>query len=60
MVERLGDRTLAHVTLGDGTRLVAEAHRESEVKAGDEVALTFDLAPVHLFDESGRAYHGQR
>ena len=59
VVERLGERTLAYVTLADGSVVVAEADRESEVTAGDNVGLRYDAAHVHLFDEAGKAYHAQ-
>jgi multiple sugar transport system ATP-binding protein len=57
VIERLGDRTLAHVVLSDGSTLVAQAHRDSPVAVGDEVGLAFELAPLQLFDAAGHAYH---
>jgi multiple sugar transport system ATP-binding protein len=57
VIERLGDRTLAHVVLADGSTLVAEAHRESPVAVGDDVGLAFETTPLHLFDAAGHAYH---
>lgn len=59
VVERLGDRTLAHVSLADGSVLVAEAGAESTLAVGDEVTLRFDVRPLHLFDEAGRGYHAR-
>ena len=58
VVERLGERTLAHVTLADGNVVVAEAHRDSPLTAGEEVGLRYDASHIHLFDEAGQAYHG--
>ena len=55
-VERLGERTLVHVTLGEGTSIVAEDTGMSRVKVGDTVGLAFDRAGVHLFDAQ-RGYH---
>ena len=57
VVERLGERTLAYVTLGDGQVVVAEAHRDSPLAAGEQVGLRFDASHIHLFDEAGQAYH---
>jgi multiple sugar transport system ATP-binding protein len=59
VVERLGERTLAYVTLSDGHVVVAEAHRDSPICAGENVGLRFDASHVHLFDEAGKAYHAQ-
>lgn len=55
VVERLGDRTLVHVRLADGTQVVAQDSGKSAVLAGDTVGLTFDSAEAHLFDARGRA-----
>jgi multiple sugar transport system ATP-binding protein len=58
VVERLGDRTLVHVRLGDGTQVVAQDAGKSTVHAGETVALDFDPAEAHLFDAEGRAVTG--
>ena len=60
VVERLGDRTLAHVVLADGSMLVAQAHRESAVAVGETVGLAFETVPLQLFDGAGNAYHARR
>ena len=57
VVEHLGDRTLIYATLSDGTQITAQDGGRSEVKPGEDVALTFDTTQLHLFDENGRAYH---
>jgi multiple sugar transport system ATP-binding protein len=59
VIERLGDRTLAHVILSDGSTLVAQAHRESTVAVGDDVGLSFETAALQLFDAAGKAYHAR-
>lgn len=59
LVERLGDQTHVHVALASGTSVVAHAHRDSEVETGAPVGLRLDAGAVHLFDESGAAYHAQ-
>jgi multiple sugar transport system ATP-binding protein len=59
VVERLGERTLVHVLLDDGTLVVAEAQRDSDVNAGDPMQLRFDPRHVHLFDASGTAHHAR-
>ena len=60
VVERLGERTLVYVTLPDGSFAVAETPRDVDVNPGETVGLCFDSARVHLFDESGKAYHAAR
>lgn len=57
VVEHLGDRTLVHVHLEDGTEITAQDRGRSQVQPGDEVNLRFDTAQLHLFDEGGKAYH---
>jgi multiple sugar transport system ATP-binding protein len=59
VIERLGDRTLAHVVLADGSMLVAQAHGESAVTVGEDVGLSFETAPLQLFDVAGNAYHAR-
>jgi len=60
VVERLGERTLVYATLADGSLVVAEAPRDRDVSAGETVGLRFETAHIHLFDESGKAYHAAR
>ena len=60
VVERLGERTLVYATLADGSFVVAEAPRDRDVSAGETVGLRFETAHIHLFDESGKAYHAAR
>ncbi|SCY62726.1 ABC transporter ATP-binding protein [Paracoccus tibetensis] len=55
VIERLGDRTLLHVRLADGTQVVAQDSGKSGVKVGDTVTLAFETAEAHLFDATGRA-----
>jgi multiple sugar transport system ATP-binding protein len=57
VVERLGDRTLVHVRLRDGTQVVAQDRGLSEVGPGDTVQLRFDGGALHFFGEDGRAWH---
>ena len=57
VVEKLGERTLIHVRLSDGSTLVAQDVGRSAVAPGDEVGLAFDSTEAHLFDSDGRAYH---
>jgi multiple sugar transport system ATP-binding protein len=58
-VERLGDRTLIHVTLNEGTTVVAADAGMSHVKVGDTVGLAFEGSAAHLFD-SQRGYHAEQ
>jgi multiple sugar transport system ATP-binding protein len=57
IIERLGDRTLVHVRLADGRTLTAQDSGRSAVSPGDGVALALDRSEMHLFDDSGRAWH---
>jgi multiple sugar transport system ATP-binding protein len=59
VIERLGERTLVHVILADGSRLVAQAPGESAVAVGDEVGLSFEAASLQLFDVGGNAHHAR-
>jgi multiple sugar transport system ATP-binding protein len=55
VVERLGDRTLVYVRLGDGTQVTAQDSGRSMVRAGEIVNLAFDTTSLHLFDTQGQA-----
>ncbi|NIJ20931.1 multiple sugar transport system ATP-binding protein [Sphingomonas naasensis] len=57
VVERLGERTLVHTLLSDGSRLVAEDAGVSAVRPGDRIGLTIDAAAAHLFDATGLGHH---
>jgi multiple sugar transport system ATP-binding protein len=57
-IERLGDRSLAHLSLANNQLLVIELPRDYEMQAGDVVRMSIDAAHLHLFDESGKAHHG--
>jgi len=59
VVERLGDRTLVHVALPDGTLITAEDRGDSRVEPGREVNLDVDGSAAHLFDADGMGYHGE-
>ena len=58
LVEFLGERTLAHLTLEGGSPLVVTVQGATP-KPGNHVAVGIDLAESHLFDEAGRAHHAQ-
>ncbi|WP_268894006.1 ABC transporter ATP-binding protein [Sphingomonas sp. AX6] len=57
VVERLGERTLVHAQLADGSALVAEDAGISAVRAGDAIRLSIDGSAAHLFDADGRGHH---
>jgi multiple sugar transport system ATP-binding protein len=57
LLERLGDRTLIHVTLSDGTLVIGEDVGKSTLEPGMDVALSVDGAATHLFDAEGVAHH---
>ena len=60
VVERLGERTLVHARLADGSALVAEDVGVSAVRAGDAIRLAIDGSAAHLFDADGRGHHANR
>ena len=57
LVERLGDRTLLHVRLSDGSLVVAEDGGKSQLRTGAAIRLNADREGTHLFDAEGAAYH---
>jgi multiple sugar transport system ATP-binding protein len=57
LVERLGERTLIHVVLSDGTRVVAEDAGVSAVRPGDLIDLNVEATHAHLFDADGLGHH---
>ena len=57
VVEHLGERTLVYAHLSDGTSITAQDSGRSQVKPGDTVNLLFDNSQLHLFDDSGKAWH---
>jgi multiple sugar transport system ATP-binding protein len=59
VLEHLGDRTLIHARMRDGTTLVYAEPGDSTLRAGDTVELQADGSAVHLFDDTGRAFHGR-
>lgn len=58
MVEFLGERTLAHLKLVDGSPLTITV-AGSVPQIGEFIGLAIDLAEAHLFDADGRAHHAQ-
>ena len=50
LVEALGSETVIHGDI-QGERLLAVLPGQQTYRAGDEVPLDFDAAPLHLFDE---------
>ncbi len=56
VIERLGDRTLLHVQLADGTLCVADGRDCPGAAIGDALRLRPDRARLHLFDADDRAH----
>ena len=56
VIERLGDRTLLHVLLADGSLVVADGRGEAEPAIGSTVRLAPQRGKLHLFDADGRAH----
>jgi multiple sugar transport system ATP-binding protein len=61
LIERLGERSLAHVGLGDakGTVIVAEVPVQRPLALGDVVHLQPALDQLHVFAADGRAHHAE-
>jgi multiple sugar transport system ATP-binding protein len=59
VVERLGERTLVHVRLRDGTQVTAQDRGISTIQPGETVHLKFDRSALHLFERNGTAWHAQ-
>ena len=59
VVERLGERTLVHVALPDGSQVVTEDAGTSAVQAGERVGLAIDSGAAHLFDAQGLGHHAR-
>jgi len=57
VIERLGERTLVHVRLKDGTSVIAQDKGISAVRPGETVRLKFDTTALHLFGADGRALY---
>ncbi|MCE4539988.1 sn-glycerol-3-phosphate ABC transporter ATP-binding protein UgpC [Pelomonas sp. P7] len=58
LVEFLGERTLAHLTLEGGSPLIVTVQGPTP-RMGSHVAVEVDVAEAHLFDEAGRAHHAR-
>ncbi|HQY43326.1 MAG TPA: sn-glycerol-3-phosphate ABC transporter ATP-binding protein UgpC [Paracoccaceae bacterium] len=55
LMERLGTESHAHITLDDGTTLVAITDGTHPARIHDRVGLTLPAEAAHLFDPSGMA-----
>jgi alpha-glucoside transport system ATP-binding protein len=53
LCERLGEVTVVHVALADGTALMAKLPGAVPVERGETIGLTVDPARVHAFDSTG-------
>ncbi|MFG6459967.1 ABC transporter ATP-binding protein [Roseateles sp. DXS20W] len=59
LIERLGERSLAHVGLGSGAVVVAEVPVQRPLALGDVVQLQPDLNQLHVFGADGLAHHAE-
>jgi len=61
LIERLGERSLAHVGLADGsgTVVVAEVPVQRDLALGEVVHLQPELGQLHVFDANGLAHHAE-
>lgn len=51
-VEHLGESSLIHLALSDGTTAVARDYSDQDLEKGDTVTVAFDEKDVHLFDDN--------
>jgi multiple sugar transport system ATP-binding protein len=57
VIERLGERTLVHAVLRDGSILIYDEPGDVTISIGDNVHLGIDAAAAHLFNSEGQAIH---
>jgi multiple sugar transport system ATP-binding protein len=53
-IEYLGNESLVHAELGDGTMLTARAVQDLSIDPGSAIAYSFDHDLIHRFDDKGR------
>ncbi len=58
VIERLGERTLVHADLPDGSTVVYSDATDARLSVGDRVTLAFDGRSAHLFGADGVALRG--
>ncbi|WP_141720052.1 TOBE domain-containing protein, partial [Rhizobium sp. YK2] len=56
-VERLGDRSLVHVRLKDGSKIIGTDPGMTTITTGAPIAFTVDATKVSIFDEKDAAHH---
>ncbi|NLR99838.1 sn-glycerol-3-phosphate ABC transporter ATP-binding protein UgpC [Rhizobium sp. P38BS-XIX] len=56
-VEQMGDRSLVHARLADGTRIIGVDAPVTDARGGDEIAFDADGSKAMFFDETGKGYH---
>jgi len=59
-VEQMGDRSLVHVELGDGTQIIGVDAPITTARVGAEIAFATDEVKAMLFDEAGKGYHAAK
>ncbi|MFC3024088.1 ABC transporter ATP-binding protein [Vibrio zhugei] len=59
-IERLGDRTLAHVLLDNQHTIIVETSSKQDIENHQRVAICVDVENIHLFDAAENAYQGGR
>jgi len=55
VLEQLGPRSYVHARLADGTRLVAQAAGDTQLRGGESVVFRLHADAAHLFDGAGKA-----
>ncbi len=56
-VEQMGDRSLVHAELADGTQVIGVDAPITTARGGSEIAFAAEGAKAMLFDEMGKGYH---
>jgi multiple sugar transport system ATP-binding protein len=57
VVERLGERTLVHARLANGSQIIAQDRGLSGIEPGATIRLKVDTGALHLFTADGLAWH---
>ncbi|NLR96900.1 sn-glycerol-3-phosphate ABC transporter ATP-binding protein UgpC [Rhizobium sp. P38BS-XIX] len=56
-IERLGDRSLVHVRLKDGSKIIGTDPGMTTITTGSPIAFAVDATKVSIFDEADAAHH---
>jgi multiple sugar transport system ATP-binding protein len=55
LIEALGNETLLHVDIGNGTSIIVRQYERTTHQLGEQVGVQFDSAYLHYFDKDGKS-----